>query len=194
MYNSCNYNNVKFNSLCVSQPVVAPPSGGEGRPETLRGRVFRREFFNLVGTKLFLNKEQIGIIGTKLVLKKQFITVISSILLARQANINLISEIFTKDVQDLAVFKGTVLYPTKVEKPMHGFKVCPTTAHIAVEGKFLQLSKQLQLIEGKKLFSIYIQHNELKGLKKILCKQNNMVRGQKDITEILEILDMLEEE
>ncbi len=194
MLNSCTFNSVKFNSLCVRQPVVAPPSGGEGRLQPRKGRIFRREFVNIIGTKLFLNIEQIEIIATKLILKKQFITIVSSILLAKQSNIDLISEIFTKDVQDLAILRGTVSYPIKVEKPMFGFKVCPTIAHITVEGKFLQLSTQLELIEGKKLFSIYVQHNELKGLKKILCKQNNMIRGQKDITEILKILDMLEEE
>ena len=62
-----------------------------------------------------------------------------------------------------------------------------------IKGKRLILSKQLELIHGKKLvFST--EHQVLKGFKKVPYKQINMICGQKDISDILKALDILEEE
>lgn len=195
MFNSCNFNNLKYNSVCITQPVtpVQPPSGGEAR-DRRKVRVLNREFFNIIGTKLFLNKEQIEIIATKLIINTESIDIISTILLAKQLKIDLRSTILTKEIQDLLFLQGKVQYPIKVETKILGAKKFSTCMYHIVKGKRLILSKQLEMIYGKKLFSIYIQNNVLRGSKKVSCRQNNLIRGQKDITEILKVLDIFEEE
>ncbi len=196
MFNSCTFNTVKYNSVCIRQPVapVQPPIGdADARVDQRKRRVFHREFFNIVGTKLFLNKEQIKIIGIKLVSNKEFIKIISTILLAEQLKIDLKSTILTKEIQDLLFLQGKVQYPIKIETSILGSKKFLTCMYHIVKGKRLILSKQLELIYGKKsVFSI--QNNALRGSKKVPCRQNNLIRGQKDITEILEALDILEKE
>ena len=196
MFNSCNFNNLKYNSVCIVQPVtpVEPPIGdADVRIDRRKRRVFNREFFNIVGTKLFLNKEQIKIIGTKLVSNKEFIEIVSTILLLEQSKIDLKSEIFTKETQEILFLQGKVLYPIKIETSMVGSKKFLTCMYQIVKGKRLILSKQLELIYGKKLV-LSTEYKALKYLKKVPCKQINLLHGQKDITEILEVLDMLEKE
>ncbi len=195
MFNSCLFNSVKFNSVCITQPVtpIQPPTGGEARIDQRKRRLFKREFFNLIGTKLFFHQEFFDIIGTKLINDQQFNEIISSILLPHQLKIDLASEILTKEVQDLLFLQGKVQYPIKIERKIFGAKKFPSCMYHIVKGKRLILSKQLELIYGKKLV-LSIEYKALKYLKKVPCKQINLIRGQKDITEILEILDMLEEE
>ncbi len=193
MFNSCPFNSVKYNSICIPQVVPAPPTGGEGRVEERKRRLFRREFFDLVGTKLFFNQEFFDIIGTKLISNKQFSDIISSVLLPVKAKIDLKSEILTKETQDLLVLKGKVQYPIKIETKLVGAKKFSTCMYQIVKGKRLILSKQLQLIYGKKSI-LSIENKALKGHKKVPCKQNNLICGQKDISDILKALDILEEE
>ena len=194
MFNSCTFNSLKYNSVCVLQVVPAPPiTGGEGRVEERKRRLFRREFFDIIGTKLFFNQEFFDIIGTKLINDKQFSDIISSVLLPVEVKIDLKGEIHTKEVQDLLVLKGKVQYPIKIETKLVGAKKFPTCMYQIVKGKRLILSKQLQLIYGKKSI-LSIENKALKGYKKVPCKQINLICGQKDILDILKALDILEEE
>ncbi len=196
MFNSCTFNTVKYNSVCITQPVtpVQPPIGdADVRVDQRKRRVFNREFSNLVGTKLFLNKEQIKIIGTKLIPNKEFIEIISNILLPEQSKIDLESTILTKETQEILFLQGKVLHPIKIETSMVGSKKFLTCMYQIVKGKRLILSKQLELIYGKKLI-LSIQNQALKGSKKVPCRQNDLIRGKKDITEILNALDILKEE
>ena len=55
MFNSCNFNNLKYNSVCIREAVtiIKPPTGGTADIK-VRQRKLRRlriEFFNIVGTK-----------------------------------------------------------------------------------------------------------------------------------------------
>ena len=182
MFNSCTFNNLKYNSVCIAQPVapVQPPTGdADVRVDRRKRRVFNREFFNIVGTKLFLNKEQIEIIGTKLVPNKEFIEIISTILLPEQSKIDLQSTILEKEIQEILFLQGKVLYPIKIETSMVGSKKFRTCMYQIVKGKRLILSKQLELIYGQ---SSIIEQISLKGSTLIPCKQHNLIRGKKDIT------------
>jgi len=193
MFNSYTFNSVNYNSVSIPQPVVAPtpPTGGEARIKERKRRLFRREFINIVGIKLFLNKEQIKVIGTKLINNQEFSKIISSILLSKQSNIDLISELQTKETQDLLFLRGKVLYPIKIETSILGSKKFPKCMYHIVKGKRLILSKQLQLIYGKKLV-LSTEYKAIKYLKKVPYRQNDLIRGEKDITEILEVLDILD--
>lgn len=192
MLSSGTFNSTKFNSVFIPQAVV-PPTGGGGsariRVDKRKRRLLRREFINIVGTKLFFNREFIDIIGTKLVNDKQFSDIISSVLLPVETKVNLTAKVLSKNAQDLLVLKGKVQYPIKIETKLVGAKKFSTCMYRIVKGKRLILSKQLELIYGKKLV-LSTEHKVLRGFRKVPCKQINMICGQKDISEILEALDM----
>ena len=195
MFNSCTFNSVKYNSVCIRQ-VVTPiklPTGGTADIK-VRERKLRRlhiQFINIVGTKLFLRKELIDIIGTILILNKEFIIIISSILLSEKLKISLKGQTLNRVVQDLLFLEGKVQYPIKIEQKIVGAKKFPNCIYRIIKGKRLIPSKQLELIYGKKLV-ISIEHKALKGSKKIPCRQHNLIRGKKDISEILKVLDILD--
>ncbi len=196
MFNSCLFNTVKYNSVCIPQavvPPIAPVTGGEARIKERKRRLLRREFINIVGTKLFFNREFIDIIGMKLINDEQFSDIISSVLLPVKTKINLTAKVLSRNKQDLLVLKGKIQYPIKIETKLVGAKKFSTCMYRIVKGKRLILSKQLQLIYGKKLI-FFTENKVLKGFKKVPCKQIHMICGQKDISEILDVLDMSNKE
>ncbi len=193
MFNSCTFNSLNYNSLCVKQAVtpIKPPTGGTAQIKERKLRRLKIEFFNIIGTKLFVHSELIDIIGTKLILNEEFSKIISSILLSEKLKISLKGQKLNRITKDLVFLEGQVQYPIKIRQRIVGAKKFKNCIYRIIKGKRLILCKQLELIYGKKLVTS-IENKTLKGSKKVPCKQNNLIRGQKDITEILKVLDILD--
>ncbi len=180
MFNSCNFNNIKFNSTCVREAVIPPiePTGGGIRLRERKKKIFRREFFNIIGTKLIFNEHIFDIIGF--------------ILLAKHLGINLRGKTLQEIQTDLDL-KGQLLYPFKSRQEILGFTKFKEEDYLSITGRSvtdLIPIKYLQLIQGTKLIPV-MKFKTIKGSKSILSKQMNLIKGKKDISEILEALDLL---
>ena len=182
MFNSCNFNNIKFNSTCVREAVIPPiePTGGGARVQERRKKVFKREFFNIIGTKLIFSEHKFNIVGF--------------ILLARQLDINLRGRTL-QEIQTNLNLKGQLLYPFKTRQEILGCIKFYKQNYLSLTGRsvtdLIPLT-YLQEIHGTKLIHT-MKFKTLKGSKSILSKQMNLIKGKKDISEILKILDLLEE-
>lgn len=173
MFNSCNFNAVKFNSICFPEAIVAPiqpPTGGL-RP---RKKILKKQFFDITGTKLILSLEEFSIIGF--------------ILVADQLGIHLDAQILQQVKTDL-LLKGISSYPFKTKQKILGFVKFKKENRLGIKGFGLMPTKQLHLMYGQKLL-YFIQSETMKGSKSISTKQINLIKGQKDISEILELLDL----
>ena len=188
----CGYNILNYNSVCVPVEKQEPPiSQSPAKFITLRRRILKREFIDLVGTKLFFNREHIKLIGTKLIPEKQEIQIIALKLLLQTFKIDLIAEPQLKALLAYLELKGKVQYPIRTETEILGSKMIPTCMYHIIKGKRLILCTQYKVIYGQ---SSIVEITALKGSTLIPCKQYNLIRGEKDITDILKALDMLEEE
>ena len=181
MFNSVNFGNTKFNSRLIRQAVIPPiePSDGDIRLRERKKKLFKREFFDIIGTKLIFDKQIFDIIGIAR--------------LPRQLGINLRGQTLEKVQQDL-LLKGQISYPFKTRQEILGLVKFAKENHLGITGRSvtdLIRIKQLHLIYGQKLFSS-IQSKAIKGSKSIQTKQINLIRGKKDISEILEILELLD--
>ncbi len=179
MFNSCTFNSVKYNSLCVREAISPPieaPTGGIRLRERVKKKVFRTEFFNLVGTKLIFSLEEFNIIGFILVTKQLGIKISGQTL---------------KQVKEDLILKGTVSYPFRTQQEIIGFTKFKKADYFGIKGFGLMPSMQLQVLNGTKLINA-LSSQEIKGNKGIPAKQRNLIKGKKDISEILEALDLLD--
>ncbi len=178
MFNSCLFNSVKFNSVCEPQLIIPPikeQTGGIRVRERIQKRVFRTEFFDLIGTKLILSVEEFNIIGF--------------ILIARKLGITLHADTLRKVKTDLKI-KGNVSYPFRTRQEILGFKKFKKRDYLSFEADCLVSSMQLQLLKGTK--SIHTKkYTTIQGDKSLPAKQYNLIHGKKDISEILEALDLV---
>ena len=62
MYGSCTFNSIKFNSLCVKEfvPPTPEPRGGGARLRQRKHKIFNKQFFDIIGTKLIFNKQYVA--------------------------------------------------------------------------------------------------------------------------------------
>lgn len=175
MYNSCPFNATKYNSLCVTQPVTpVEPSGGVSFKRR-RKKVFKTEFFDIIGTKLIFTLEEFNIIGF--------------ILIAEQLGIQISGETLHKVKSDL-LLKGSVSYPFTTQQEILGFVKFKEEDYFDVKADGLMPSMQLQILKGTKLINVK-KFQEIKGNKSIPMNEVNLIKGKKDISEILEALDLL---
>lgn len=190
MFNSCPFNAVKYNSVCVKEAITPPivPSGGRFRER--KKRLFVTEFFDIVGLKLVYEKQLIDIIGEKLIFDTQLIDIIGFILLLQKLVFDLKGEKLTKVLEDLLI-EGKVKHPFEIEKEILGFVEEKKKELFNIEGLILLPISHEQKVMGLKLVN-QLTHTEIKGLKSILEKQSYLMKGRKDITEILEVLDLLD--
>lgn len=178
MFNSITFGSTKFNSVLDRQAVTPtiPPSGGG---VTLRKRVFKKHFFDIVGTKL--------------ISKKHFFEIIGFLLLNNQSSFNINGKILDKISEDI-LLKGKVKHSFKTQQEILGFVKFYQENHLAIKYRAVKdiiLVNELYALYGKKLW--YSTHfNAIKHLKKVYCKQDNLINGKKDISEILKVLDLLD--
>ena len=192
MFNSCPFNAVKYNSVCVKEVVIPPiiPSGGKFRER--KKRLFVTQFFPIIGIKLLFNEELIDIIGKKLIFNKQFNDIIGVVLLLQKSIFDLRGEKLTKSIEDLLI-EGKAIQPFKIEKEIVGFVQLGDKKKelFAVTGAILLPISHRQGLRGLKLVN-QLTYKEIKGLKSVLEKQSYLIKGRKDISEILEVLDLLD--
>ncbi len=178
MFNSCTFNSVKFNSICDRQAVTPPikqPTGGIRSRERIKKKVFRTQFFDLIGTKLIFSVEEFNIIGF--------------VLVARQLGIKLHADTLHKVKTDLSL-KGSVSYPFRTRQEILGFTKFKKTDYLSFKADCLVSSMQLQLLKGTKSINVK-KFITIKGDKSLPAKQYNLIHGKKDISEILEVLDLV---
>jgi len=177
MYGSCTFNNVKYNSTCVRQ--VTPPepaiSGGV-RLRQRRRKVLIRQFFDLVGLKLIFNTQLFNLLGY--------------ILLAKKYNFSINAQILYQLKQNLEL-SGQELYPFTFEQELIGFKKFLKSEQIDIKSLKLFLSQKNYELHGVKLNDL-IQYQALKGNKSFYNEETQKILGEKDITALLEALDLLD--
>lgn len=176
MFNSCTFNSVKYNSKCVLPEIIEPITGHRRRFR----RLFKKEFFEIVGTKLIFHEQIFDIIGF--------------LLLNTQSNFELKGQSLEKIFQDL-LLKGKTQHYFKTQQEISGIVKFYEENYLGIKYRPVRdiiFINELHSLYGKKLW-LSNQFNTLKCLKQIPFEQGNLIKGRKDITEILEILDLVDE-
>jgi len=175
MYGSCTFNSFKYNSTCIEEQVIIPEvvKKGHGRPRHFRKH--KKQVIDIFGTKLFIKSDKLDIIGITLFPNEIFIPISG----------NPLSPVFAE-----YNFKSITTYPILVSQKISGSVKSYENKNLLIKGIYSLPTKQLYLINGKTLF-ISDQFLTIDGLKKFRENQESYIQGEKDITEILEVLDLL---
>lgn len=177
MLNGITYGSTKFNSLPIREVIPPTPSVGD-TPRKVKRRKFKKQLFNLIGTKLIFCKEKKRIRGTPLSLTNRIFALDKQVAYPLKQNF----EVFGKGLKS-----------NRIQIPVSAKKLFKDDQTIALQAKKLFGIKASYDVCGKSLInSIFIKH--VAGKKKFFAKNKSHIVGKKDITNILTSLDLFDEE
>jgi len=177
MYNSCVFNTVKYNSTCIRQ--VTPPEpevSGGARLRRRKQKVLIRQFFDIVGLKLISNKQLFYLLGFICIAEKYGYPINAQVL---------------HQIQTDLIVSGKEIHSITLQKELIGFKQFLKSEQIDIHSLKLFLSNQNYKLNGMKLIDA-ISYQVLHGNKSFYDEQDKLIYGEKDITAILEALDLLD--
>lgn len=177
MYNSCTYNAFEYNSLCLRE-VIEPIERGSITVRQRRRKVLYKQFFDIIGLKLFFTSRIFNILGFILLANKYQFKINADKLFILQNYFYI-----QGNKQNLNTFKQDII----------AFKEFLKTEEIDVNLLKLFLEQQNYELSGIKLNDL-ISSQELQGQKKFYNTELKQIFGQKDIHALLEALDLIDEE
>lgn len=177
MLNGITFGSTKYNSLLLRQAIPPTPSVGDS-PTKLKRRKFKKHFFNLIGQRLFLCKNKFRIKGTLLILEV--------------ANFDFDKRTSYLINKNYEVF-GKALKSVRFDHQIKASKLFHDRENLNINASKLFTTRSSYDLNGKSLFnSVYTK--EVTGKKKFFQKNKSYIKGKKDITNILSVLDLFDEE
>ncbi len=190
MFNSCKFNGVKYNSVCVAE-AVTPVVPGQVQIYKRRRRLQRIvQHFEFVGTKLINEVNQLEFIGTGLYNNLETLDFTGSVLFTNIETSTFIAQLLTKKVSTIEL-NGALCFPFNATHQVNGRVKILTKDQIEITASTLFLGKQQYIIKGIK--SLHFRNiQKVNGKVQFPYRQKQLIRGKKDLTNIFESLDLFD--
>ena len=190
MFNSCKFNTVKYNSVCVVD-IDIPVVPGKVQITKRRRRLQHvTQYFQFVGTKLIQDNEKLDFIGTSLCNNLETLDFIGTVLLKNIQINTIIARLLSKKVLTLDL-NGALCFPFNATQEVKGRVKFLIKDNVEINASTLFLTKHQHGFQGIK--SLHFRNTQkVNGITKFPHRQKQLIKGKKDLTNIFEALDLFD--